>query len=85
MPKQFTAEQFAASAAVGELRTQKSFEGDSQAWHTYQQTCYSTLYPGKALPPVGHESRPERLRRQDQRRVDGRQMFERLRTQPDRE
>tara|TARA_B110001452_G_scaffold176419_1_gene147966 strand:+ start:326 stop:580 length:255 start_codon:yes stop_codon:yes gene_type:complete len=27
MPKQFTAEQLAASAAVGELRTQKSFAG----------------------------------------------------------
>ena len=59
MPKQYTAEQLAASAAVGELRTQKSFAGDSQAWHTYQETCYSTLYPGEALPPVGHESRPD--------------------------
>ena len=35
MPKHFTAEQFAASAAVGDLRTQKSFVGDTQAWHTY--------------------------------------------------
>ena len=35
MPKHFTAEQSAASAAVGELRTQKSFGGDTQAWHTF--------------------------------------------------
>ena len=51
MPKHFTAEQFAASAAVGELRTQKSFGGDTQAWHTYQDTVYSKLHPGEALPP----------------------------------
>ena len=44
MPKHFTAEQFTASEALGELRTQKSFVGDTQAWHTYQETCYSTLH-----------------------------------------
>ena len=43
MPKHFTAKQFAASAAVGDLRTQKSFGGDTQAWHTYQDKVYSTL------------------------------------------
>ena len=32
MPKHFTAEQFAVSEALGELRTQKSFVGDTQAW-----------------------------------------------------
>ena len=39
MPNHFTAEQFAASEALGELRTQKSFVGDTQAWRTYQETC----------------------------------------------
>ena len=58
MPKHFTAEQFAASEAVGELRTQKSFVGDTQTWHTYQDTVYSTLHPGEALPP-GDASRPD--------------------------
>ena len=32
MPTHFTAEQFAASAAVGDLRTQESFGGDTHAW-----------------------------------------------------
>ena len=58
MPKHFTAKQFAASAAVGDLRTQKSFGGDTQAWHTYQDTVYSKLHPGEALPP-GDASRPD--------------------------
>ena len=49
MPKHFTAKQFAASAAVGDLRTQKSCGGDTQAWHTYQDTVYSTLHPDEAL------------------------------------
>ena len=49
MPKRFTPELLAASAAVGELRTQQSFEGDTQAWHTYQDTVYSKLCPGEAL------------------------------------
>ena len=48
MPKRFTPEQFAASA-LGELRTHESFEGDTQAWHTYQDTVYSKLRPGEAL------------------------------------
>ena len=48
MPKRFTPEQFAASA-MGELRTHESFEGDTQAWHTYQDTVYSKLRPGEAL------------------------------------
>ena len=33
MAKHFTAEQFAASAALGELRTQKSFSGDAGVAH----------------------------------------------------
>ena len=48
MPKRFTPEQFAA-LAMGELRTHESFEGDTQAWHTYQDTVYSKLRPGEAL------------------------------------
>ena len=60
MPRHFTAEQSAASETVGDLRTQKSFVGDTQAWHTYQKTCYSTLHPSEALPPVGIASRPDR-------------------------
>ena len=59
MPKHFTAEQFAASEAVGELRTQKAFLGDTLAWHTYQETSYGTLHPGEALPPFGDKSRPD--------------------------
>ena len=55
MPKPFTAEQFAASAALGDLRTQQSFGADTQAWHTYQDTVYSKLRPGEAL----HASRPD--------------------------
>ena len=51
MPKRFTPEQFAASA-LGELRTHESFEGDTQAWHTYQDTVYSKLRPGEALGPL---------------------------------
>ena len=54
MPKLFTAEQFATSAAFGDLRTQRSSGGDTQAWHTYQDTVYSKLRPGEAL----HASRP---------------------------
>ena len=50
MPKRFTPEQYAASAAVGELRTQQSFGGDTQAWHTYQDTVYSKLRPGEYGP-----------------------------------
>ena len=38
MPKRFTPEQIAASAAVGELRTQHSFGGDTEARHTYQES-----------------------------------------------
>ena len=57
MPKHFTAEQFAVSAAVGDLLTQKSFGGDTQAWHTYQDTVHSKLHPG-ALP-AGNASRPD--------------------------
>ena len=38
MPKTFTAEQYAASAALGDLRTRKSFGSDTQAWNTYQDT-----------------------------------------------
>jgi len=49
MPKRFTPEQIAASAAIGELRTQHSFGGDTEAWHTYQDTVYSKLRPGEAL------------------------------------
>ena len=49
MPKRFMPEQYAASAAVGELRTQQSFGGDTEAWHTYQDTVYSKLRPGEAL------------------------------------
>ena len=43
---------------MGDLRTQKSFGGDTQAWHTYQDTVYSKLHPGEALPP-GDASRPD--------------------------
>ena len=57
MPKRFTPEHFAASAAVGELRTQKSFAGDTEAWRRYQDECYRTLRPGEALPPVKRSSR----------------------------
>ena len=57
MPKYFMAEQFAAWEALGELRTQKSFVGDTQAWRTYQETYYSTLHPGEALSPVKLSSR----------------------------
>ena len=49
MPKRFTPEQIAASAAIGELRTHNSFGGDTEAWHTYQDTVYSKLRPGEAL------------------------------------
>ena len=49
MPKRFTPDQIAASAAIGELRTQHSFGGDTEAWHTYQDTVYSKLRPGEAL------------------------------------
>ena len=34
---------------MGELRTQQSFGGDTEAWHTYQDTVYSKLRPGEAL------------------------------------
>ena len=54
MPKRFTPEQIASSAAIGELRTQHLFGGDTEAWHTYQDTVYSKLRPGEAL----HANRP---------------------------
>ena len=57
MPRRFTAEQFAASKALGELRTQKSFAGDTEAWRMYQDESYRTLRPGEALPPVKRSSR----------------------------
>ena len=43
---------------MGELRTQESFGGDTQASHTYQDTVYSKLRPGEAL----HASRPDAVR-----------------------
>ena len=52
MPKRFTPEQFAASAAAGEPRSEQFFSGDSGAWHAYQESFYSTLL-GEVLPPVG--------------------------------
>ena len=33
--------------------------GDTLAWHAYQHKTYSTLHPGKALPPFGDKSRPD--------------------------
>ena len=42
MPKRFTPEQFAASAAAGEPRSEQFFSGDSGAWHAYQESLYST-------------------------------------------
>ena len=38
MPKRFTPEQFAASAAAGEPRSEQFFSGDSGAWHAYQES-----------------------------------------------
>ena len=60
MPKRFTPQQLAASAAVGELRTEQSFAGDTDAWHAYQQTAFSTLMLGEVLPPVGDGERAKR-------------------------
>lgn len=57
MPKVFTPAQLAASASLGELRTQQSFAGDTDAWHAYQEHVYSTLQPGEALPPVHEDER----------------------------
>ena len=42
MPKRFTPEQIAASAAIGELRTQQSFEGDTEAWHRGSNPIFAT-------------------------------------------
>ena len=44
MPKRFTPEQFAASAAAGEPRIKQSFAGDTYAWHTYQDSYFRTLF-----------------------------------------
>ena len=66
MPKRFTPEQFAASAAAGEPRSEQFFSGDSGAWHAYQESFYSTLL-GEVLPPVGDGRRAgcwKRARRQ---------------------
>ena len=41
MPKRFTPEQFAASAAAGEPRSEQFFSGDSGAWHAYQDTQHA--------------------------------------------
>ena len=48
MPKRFTPQQLAASASVGALRTETSFEDDTDAWHTYQQTVFPMLMLGEA-------------------------------------
>ena len=59
MPKRFTPQQLAASASVGEVRTEASFNGDTGAWHTYQETVFHTLMQGE-LPPVGDSERAKR-------------------------
>ena len=66
MPKRFTPEQFAASAAAGQPRSEQFFSGDSGAWHAHQESFYSTLL-GEVLPPVGDGRRAgcwKRARRQ---------------------
>ena len=66
MLKRFTPEQFAASAAAGEPRSEQFFSGDSGAWHAYQESFYSTLL-SEMLPPAGDGRRAgcwKRARRQ---------------------
>ena len=77
MPRRFSAEELAASAALGELKTEASFEGDIDAWRGYQHFVVVQL-TGVPLPPVGDASRASRwkaVRRQrgqieEQRRRD---------------
>ena len=57
MPRRFSAKELAASAALGdELRTEESFEGDTDAWRGYQNFVVVKL-TGKELPPVGDKQR----------------------------
>ena len=56
MPRRFSAEELAASAALGELKTEASFEGDIDAWRGYQHFVVVKL-TGVPLPPVGDASK----------------------------
>ena len=60
MPTRFTPAQLAASAAVGELRDEASFAGDTSAWRAYQEQMFTTLTLGEVLPPVGDPNRAKR-------------------------
>ena len=57
MPTRYTPEQLAASAVAGEPRLEESFEGDTAAWHAYQDDFVAKLMLGKTLPPVGDADR----------------------------
>jgi len=60
MPTRFTPEQLAAAAAAGQPRSEESFDGDTAAWHAYQDGFFSTLTLGETLPPVGDGNRAKR-------------------------
>ena len=57
MPVRFTAEQLAASAAAGEPHTERTFAGDTRAWHAYQDSFFAAITLGQTLPPVGDSNR----------------------------
>ena len=55
MPKRFTPEQLASSAAAGEPRLKTTFRGDDDAFHEYQLEWFGIFVPGQVLPPPGAE------------------------------
>ena len=62
MPKRrFTHQELARSAAAGELCLQSDFDGDTDAYHAYQDQWFAT-FTDEALPPVRDASRTKRWR-----------------------
>ena len=57
--RRFSDAELAAAAAIGELRTEVTFEGDVEAWRTYQNDVVLKL-TGEQLPPVGDGGRAAR-------------------------
>ena len=60
MPKRITPQQLAASASVGEVRTEASFRQATPRVRGTRTRRLCTLMQGEALPPVGDGERAKR-------------------------
>ena len=77
MPRRFSADELAASAAIGELQTESSF-ADTDKWRAYQNEVVLQI-TGVELPAVGDASRASRWKAA--RRQRGQMEEQRRRTQ----